>query len=410
MTHTWRFFAISGCLAVCCCSLAIAETQDLDGPDRIGLTAENPRGEIQLDGKLDEQAWSSTRNAVELVQQSPQPGEPTPYRTTVKVLVTRDNLYFGFDCEDPDPSRLAIHTMQRDGSLRGDDSVAIVLDPYGDGRTGYYFQINAAGARVDGLISGPESSSSDWDGIWNASTARTPKSWTAEIVIPSRTLSFTRGLNAWGLNLERSIARDQIVLRWASPILDSFLNDMGRTGILSGIGLLEQGWGLEVSPYGIMRMKAFFNEDLAISNEERRVWEGDPGLDVTYRITPQLAAVLTANTDFAETEVDSRQLNITRFPLFSRSGGLFFSRGQTSLSLAWGLITISFLFSAVGWGFSEVSKYPFWLELNSMAGPGAGISAYWMFKPAIPGMCQQLTFLQGVYPMIFPKTSESAPS
>ena len=319
------------CLAICYCPPAAAETQDSAPPGRLELAAEEFAGAIRIEGKLDEPAWSSASNTVELVQQSPRPGEPTPYRTIVKVLVTKDNLYFGFDCEDPEPSRVAIHTMQRDGNLGGDDTVAIVLDTYGDRRTGYYFRINAAGARVDGLISGPETSSPDWDGVWDARTARTAKGWSAEMIIPSRTLSFTRDLETWGLNIERSIARDRIVLRWASPTLDSFLNDMSRTGALSGIGSLEQGLGLEISPYGIMRMNAFFNED-------RRVLQRRPlGLDATYRITPQLAAVLTANTDFAETEVDSRQLNITRFPLFFPERRSFFLEGSNQFEFGLGL-------------------------------------------------------------------------
>ena len=35
-----------------------------------------------------------------------------------------------------------------------------------------------------------------------------------------------------------------------------------------------------------------------------------------YKITPQLNASLTVNTDFSATEVDDRQVNLTRFSLF----------------------------------------------------------------------------------------------
>jgi hypothetical protein len=119
------------------------------------LAAGRPNGSIQLDGKLDEAAWRQVSTIAELIQQSPKPGESTPYKTTVRVLITPDDLYFGFDCSDTEPSRIAIHTMQRDGDVEGDDTVAVILDTYGDRRTGYFFQINAAGARVDGLVSRP---------------------------------------------------------------------------------------------------------------------------------------------------------------------------------------------------------------------------------------------------------------
>ena len=89
-------------------------------------------------------------------------------------------------------------TMGRDGQTKSDDTVSILLDTYGDHRTGYFFQINATGTRTDGLIANSESVSLDWDGIWDARTARTADGWSAEIMIPSRTLSFTRGLSDWG--------------------------------------------------------------------------------------------------------------------------------------------------------------------------------------------------------------------
>ncbi len=65
--------------------------------------------------------------------------------------------------------------------------------------------MNAAGARSDGLISDPEHPSFDWDGIWNARTARTADGWSAEIVIPARTLGFTAGPKSWGVNFERFV-------------------------------------------------------------------------------------------------------------------------------------------------------------------------------------------------------------
>jgi len=73
---------------------------------------------------------------MKLVQQAPKPGQPTPYETQVQVIVTSDRIYFGFTCKDPDPRRIAIHTMRRDGDVTGDDTVSIVLDTYGDRRTG----------------------------------------------------------------------------------------------------------------------------------------------------------------------------------------------------------------------------------------------------------------------------------
>jgi hypothetical protein len=122
--------------------------------------------------------------------------------------------------------------MRRDAVMTGDDTVIIVLDTYGDHRTGYFFQVNSAGARADGLISDPQSASLDWDGIWDARTARSADGWSAEIVIPTRTLNFAGGVDAWGLNVERYVPRERLTLRWSSPTLDSFIYDLSRSGRL----------------------------------------------------------------------------------------------------------------------------------------------------------------------------------
>ncbi|MEQ1885214.1 MAG: DUF5916 domain-containing protein [Bryobacteraceae bacterium] len=284
---------------------------------------------IQLDGRLDEPSWRAAE-VIELTQQAPKPGQPTPFRTTVRVAANRDYVYVAFECIDPVPGQIAVHTMQRDGDTSGDDYVSIALDTYGDRRTGYFFRVNASGARVDGLIAGPEDPSLDWDGIWDARTKRTATGWTAEIAIPSRTLNFTKGLDAWGANFERNVARVRTVLRWTSTTLDSFFYDLSRGGTLNGLGGLQQGLGLEFSPYATTRTRTDFED-------KNRTMLGAFGGDFTYRITPQLAAVFTANTDFAETEVDTRQLNLTRFELFFPERRAFFLDGSNQYQFGLGL-------------------------------------------------------------------------
>jgi hypothetical protein len=320
----------SSILKLCFAIAVILAAVSVSGQGLPSISATRISSSITLDGKLDDPAWQKAK-PIDLVQQAPQPGQPTPFKTEVKVLVSGEAIYFGFICHDPNPEAIAVHTERRDGDMTGDDTVSIVLDTYGDRRTGYFFQINAAGARVDGLISGPESASLDWDGIWDARTARRADGWSAEVVIPSRTLSFTRGLDTWGVNFERFIPRNgRIWLRWSSPTLDSFLYDLSRGGVLSGLGDLEQGKGLEISPYATGKSTETYGT-------KPRAWLGQIGGDITWKITPQLVGVGTINTDFAETEVDSRQINLTRFPLFFPEKRTFFLEGANQYIFGLGL-------------------------------------------------------------------------
>ncbi len=299
------------------------------GP-RPAVTAAKTSRPIRLDGALDEPEWQGAGVISALVQQSPQPGGPTPYRTEVRLLVDAEHLYIGVTCFDPSPESIALHTMQRDGNMHGDDTVAVVLDTFGDGRSGYLFRTNVAGARLDGLISGPEELSLDWDGIWDVHTRRGPEGWTAEFRIPARTLRFTPGLTRWGFNVERFIARDRTTLRWSGATLDARLEDLSRAGVLEGVEGLRQGLGLSISPYGLVRR----NSDFMLQDKSLR---GEGGLDVGYNFTPQLAGVLTLNTDFAETEVDTRQVNLTRFPLFFPEKRSFFLEGSNLFEFGLGL-------------------------------------------------------------------------
>jgi hypothetical protein len=288
-------------------------------------------GAIVLDGSLDEPAWTEAGTIPGLVQQDPEPGGPTPFDATrISILSDGITLYFGIVCPDPEPEKISVHTLQRDAEMDGDDTIALVLDTFGDGRTGYLFRINAGGARQDGLISGPEEVSLDWDGIWEARTRRTADGWSAEIAVSARSLRFRPGLRTWGMNLERFVARERITLRWAGLTLDARLEDLRRAGSLAGIDNLKQGLGLSTAPYALGRYDDRRTEPDAES-------KGETGLDLAYNLTPGLGAVLTVNTDFAETEVDTRQVNLTRFPLFFPEKRSFFLEGSNLFAFGSGV-------------------------------------------------------------------------
>ena len=59
-----------------------------------------------------------------------------------------------------------------------------------------------------------------------------------------------------------------------------------------------------------------------------------PAIDLFYNPTPGLRANLTINTDFAQTEVDQRQVNLTRFSLFFPERRDFFLDGATFFDFA----------------------------------------------------------------------------
>lgn len=283
-------------------------------------------GAIALDGALDEPAWRQAPT-LKLVQQDPHPGAPTPYATEVRLLADRTHVYVGVTCVDPAPDKLSVHTLERDSEQDYDDHITLVLDTFGTHRLGYVFQVNAGGARTDGLISpASRDPSYDWDGVWDAAVRRTATGWTAEIAIDSRSLQFRQGTDRWGLNIQRYVARDQLSLQWTGITLDARIFDVSRMGTLGGVGKLEQGHGLEVSPYALVSHDNVGNRsDLEL------------GGDVRYHLTPSLTATATINPDFAEAEVDTDRINLTRFALFYPEKRRFFSEGSNLFAFGAGL-------------------------------------------------------------------------
>ncbi|MGH8195714.1 MAG: DUF5916 domain-containing protein, partial [Woeseiaceae bacterium] len=307
-------------------ALALSAATDAMGETSTTAAATQvPAGAVALDGRLDEAAWRQAE-VIELTQQDPRPGAPTPYVTEVRVLVDGQHLYFGFTNSDPDPEAVAIHSLQQDDDQEADDHVTVVLDTFGARRLGYWFQVNAGGARTDGLNVN-ENTDDNWNGIWDAAVQRTPSGWTSEIEISTHSLQFSSDLEAWGLNLGRYVARDQLSLRWAGITLDSGIFDLRRAGVLRGIAGLEQGLGLALQPYALARYNS------APGAEQ----SGDLGAAIKYNFTPQLEGMLAINPDFAEAEAEEGQVNLSRFSLFFPEKRPFFLEGANLFEFGYGL-------------------------------------------------------------------------
>src|SRR6266850_668289 len=297
------------------------------------VAAGRVEGRIDLDGRLDEPDWQRAGIIPDLAQKSPHPGEPTRFKTEVRLLVDAENIYVGIACLDPEPDRITVHTTQRDvADPFGDDFVVLIFDTFGDRRSGYLFEVYPSGAEADGLISGPGRLSMDWDGVWDVRVLRDGSGWTAEIKIPSRTLHFRAGADEWGFNIVRHVARERTFLVWSGVSLDSDVIDLATAGRLAGVGGLTQGIGLNLGPYMLGRTTRVPSDGV-----DSTVGRG--GLDLAYSLTPALTAVATANPDFAETEADARQVNLTRFPLFFPEKRPFFLEGSNLFEFALGLGT-----------------------------------------------------------------------
>ena len=229
----------------------------------------------------------------------------------------------------------------RGSSMSSDDIVRVLLDPFQDKRNAYVFFVNPRGARGEGLVYAGDSSL-NWDGIWEAESARLDDGWSAEFRIPFKTISFKPGLSVWGLNIERTIARKKETIRLSGTTLDSNFNNPNEAAPLQGIEGVKQGMGITFRPYGLSSAA----KDNLVSNRYDTAVDG--GFDLYKSFTPNFVGVVSYNMDFAETEVDERRINLTRFPLFFPEKRMFFLEGSENFSFSSSISFTPFFSRTVG--------------------------------------------------------------
>ncbi len=318
--RSWRrSFCVLGLLW---CQLDGLAQKPATSPDHVVIALRLGSGDtIRLDGVLDEEVWNRAVVATGFLQREPDNGAPATESTEVRLVYDADRLILGVVLHDSQPERILGNQMQRDQSFEADDRFMWAIDSFLDGRSGYYFEINPSGAMGDGLVDpsrrvrGRDNLGAginrSWDGVWLARVRRTPAGWTAEVEIPFRTLNFDSAASAWGINFQRTVRRKNENSLWTGYALNQGLARMSNAGRVEGLQGISQGLGLDLKPYVVGSVSSAPGRGQPSADPT-----GDVGVDAFYNLTPALRANLSVNTDFAETEVDVRRVNLTRFPLF----------------------------------------------------------------------------------------------
>src|ERR1044071_4033855 len=283
---------------------------------------------ISLDGSLGEAVWQRAQAAGDFIQIDPDNGEPATEQTEFRVAFDSKTLYLAVICHDSKAGlHLTRYQKRRDEYLQQDDKVQWTIDTFLDGRTGYFFETNPSGAMADALM-GINGQNRQWDGIWNERVQRSSTGWTIEVEIPFRTLNFNPGSDTWGINVERQLSRKNEQSIWMGWARNQGVSRMTNAGRVTGLSNLTQGHGLDIKPFVLGSAQD------APSRREKINGTGDAGVDLFYNPTPALRTNLTINTDFAQTEVDQRQVNLTRFSLLYPEKRDFFLDGATFFDFA----------------------------------------------------------------------------
>lgn len=315
-----RLLVASLCIAHCGSALAQPGSSDarrtFTDPGQKIVRMQRTDSAPVIDGILDEEVWRNAAVVDDLHQLEPveyaEPFEPT----TILLLYDDDALYVGARLYDSTPDEISALNLRQSDRIGTDDNIFVLLDPFNSRRSGYFFGLNSNSVRHDGLFQNATDPYSEWDGIYRAQASRFEDGWIAEFEIPFKTISFDQTTDTWGMNFVRTIPRLNSRSAWMSR---NRQYGPSTFGLATGFEGLQQGIGLDVVPSLISRRNKSFDSGATTSDFE-------PSLDAAYRLTPSLNASLTFNTDFSATEVDDRQVNLTRFGLFFPEKRDFFLR------------------------------------------------------------------------------------
>ena len=302
-------------------------SQDIFQPKESKLQAPALRikEEVIIDGQLMESVWNDAKVLDNFIQVEPNQGQPSLFKTEVRLLYDNTNLYIGVFCEDLEgPKGFRVPEMSRDFSFSTNDTFAVGFDGFLDGRNSVTIAVNPYEAQKDYLSFDDTFFDSEWNGLWRVRTSIADKGWYAEYAIPWKTLRYKIAdpmeSSIWGINFVRQRRKSNEISAW-SPYPRAFgFNRSEYFGRLTQIHPPKPKSNIQINPYFLGGYEEI-KENEVLQNKENRYKVGG---EVKWAINSNTLLDLTINTDFAQAEADLQVNNTTRFSIFFPERRQFF--------------------------------------------------------------------------------------
>src|SRR5258707_1165377 len=284
----------------------------------------------KLDGTLDDPLWQQATPITNFLQREPYEGQFPTEQTEVRILYTKHEVYFGVACHDSVVGGPVATQLRRDVTQELDDYFEIVIDSRRDRRNAYVFQINPLGTQRDALITDEQAGDTQdgdpgWDGVWTSEARVRRDGWTVTIAIPFSTLNFMQSRDVvWGVNFKRFIRRKNEEDLWSGWRRTFGAAKISQAGELHGINDIGSGRLFIVKPYVLGGFSHLPANAITSGLTPGTTVQYTGGVDIKVGLRSNLVANLTANTDFADSDVDVQQFNLTPYKLFFPEKRQFF--------------------------------------------------------------------------------------
>ncbi|ASV29518.1 DUF5916 domain-containing protein [Maribacter cobaltidurans] len=300
-----------------------AQEDSVSVSKRTYVTKALPVGEVlEIDGMLNDKGWNVVPLEGDFTVFDPNNGETPSQPTKFKITYDSKFLYIGIRCYDSIPSKIERRLARRD-NFAG-DWIEINIDSYNDKRTGFSFNVSAAGVKGDEFISQNGNNwDPSWNPIWYTATNIDKEGWTAEMKIPFSQIKFgAKEEQIWGLQLNRRFFRAEERSLW-QPMPRDAPGWVSEFGTLRGLFDIQPQKQLEIQPFVVNQLDTYPPE-AGNPFRDGSDFRFNGGLDAKIGITNDLTLDLTVNPDFGQVDADPGAIALDGFQIFFEERRPFF--------------------------------------------------------------------------------------
>jgi hypothetical protein len=283
----------------------------------------------RVDGLLDENVWKDVPVATDFITNTPVYGQPSSFKTTVKIIYDNNAIYVGAYIYD-DPAQVRKQFTPRDQERQSDvDYFSIFIDTYKDRQNAFQFLVTSRNVQSDARVS-PNVQPGfgiygdlSWDAVWESKVSFKNDGWVVEMRIPLFSIRFSKNeVQDWGIQFLRFARRSNESSFWnpVNPNVNGFVNQYGD---LTGLQKLVPPLRLSFSPY----ISGGFRGTPQLQEGYKNEWLKSGGMDLKYGVSESFTLDATLIPDFGQVISDNIVNNISPFEIQFRENRPFFTEG-----------------------------------------------------------------------------------
>ena len=291
-------------------------------PDAVSYELRAADEPIVIDGKLDEGIWNRLPRGGGFVEFFPTDYNLAEDSTQFMVTYTDKAVIFGIICYDGKEGEYISTTLRRDFDWGSNDNVSIYIDPYNDKSNGFTFQVTPFNVQREGLVLLDGRVRDDWDNKWYSQVSKGDGFWSAEILIPFKSIRYNN-VSQWNLQVLRNNLKTNVQSTWIQVPQGFRPSSMTFSGKLNwDAPPASTGANIALIPY--VATSTGKNHEEGEPTES----EFEAGFDAKVAVSSSLNLDLTFNPDFSQVEVDQQVTNLQRFEIFFPERRQFFLENQ----------------------------------------------------------------------------------